>query len=119
MPTLIQKPTVIEVEGNQPMMIQEYVGRVNSATQSVSIARVVSQAGRIEPGKTPEFDEYSLVLMGTLRVESKDGAVDVNSGQAVIVRRGNWVRYSTPDVAEYIAICLPAFAPKMMNRDRD
>ena len=119
MPTLIKKPHVIEVDGNLPMMIQEYVGRVMTGTQGVSIARVLSPAGRVEPGKTPEFDEYAIVLMGTLRVESQDGAVDVRTGQAVIARHGKWIRYSTPEETEYISVCLPAFAPRMVHWDRE
>ena len=119
MPTLIKKPHVIEVEGNLPMMIQEYVGRVMTGTQGVSIARVLSPAGRVEPGKTPEFDEYAVVLTGTLRVESQDGVVDVRTGQAVIARHGKWIRYSTPEETEYISVCLPAFAPKMAHWDRE
>ena len=119
MPTLIKKPHVVEAEGNLSMMVQEYVGRVNSETSAVSIARVLSPEGRIETGKTPEYDEYSLVLMGTLRIESRDRTIDVCAGQAVIVPKGRWVRYSTPEVTEYIAVCLPAFAPRMMCRDME
>jgi mannose-6-phosphate isomerase-like protein (cupin superfamily) len=119
MPTLIKKPQVVEAEGNLSMMVQEYVGRVNSGTSSVSIARVMSPEGRVETGKTPEYDEYSLVLMGTLRIESRDRTFDVCSGQAVIVPKGKWVRYSTPELTEYIAVCLPAFAPRMMRRDME
>lgn len=119
MTKLINRPIVVEAEGNLPMMIEEYVGRVASDTSAVSIARVLSPAGRIESGKTPEFDEYSLVLMGTLRVESQDGVVDVRTGQALIARKGKWVRYSTPELTEYIAVCLPAFTPRLMHRDRE
>ena len=119
MPTLIQKPHVIVVEGDQPLLIEEYVGRVNTRISSVSIARVLSPAGRIESGKTPEFSEYCVVLMGVLRVESKDGVVDVNTGQGIVIEKGSWVRYSTPQEAEYISVCLPAFAPMMMNKDRE
>lgn len=119
MPTLINKPHVVEAEGNLSMMVEEFVGRLNSGTSDVSIARISSPEGRVETGKTPEYDEYSLVLMGTLRVESRDRAVDVCAGQAIIVPRGKWVRYSTPEVTEYIAVCRPAFAPKMMHRDWD
>jgi mannose-6-phosphate isomerase-like protein (cupin superfamily) len=119
MPTLIQKPHVIVAEGNQPLLIEEYVGRVNTLTPSVSIVRVLSPAGRVEIGKTPEYSEYSVVLTGALRVESHEGVVDVGVGQAVMVNKGEWVRYSTPDEAEYISVCLPAFAPKMMNRDME
>ncbi len=117
MPTVIKKPSVIEAGGNLPMLIEEYVGRVNSGTQGVSIARITSPAGRAEPGRTAEYDEYALVLGGTLQVATRDGAVDVCTGQAVIVRRGTWVRYSTPQATEYVAICLPAFTPKMIHRD--
>lgn len=119
MPTLIEKPTVIEAPGNLPMRIEEYVGRFNSGTDAVSIARVLSPAGRVETGKTTAYDEYTVVLSGTLRIESPEGTADVGTGQAVIVRKGRWVRYSTPEEAEYIAVCLPAFAPRMMRRDRE
>jgi ethanolamine utilization protein EutQ (cupin superfamily) len=119
MPTLIKKPNVVEAEGNLSMMVEEYVGRINTGTSDVSIARVSSPEGRVEIGKTPEYEEYSLVLMGTLRVESLERTVDVSAGQAVIVPKGKWVRYSTPEVTEYIAVCHPAFAPKLMNRDRE
>ena len=119
MPTLIRKPNVIMTEGTLPMLIEEYVGRVNTGTPGVSIARVISPAGRVEVGKTPEFDEYTVILMGTLRVESRDGVVEAGTGQTIIVRRGKWVRYSTPEDTEYIAVCLPAFAPRMLNRDRE
>ena len=117
MPTLIQKPHVIIAEGDQPLLIEEYIGRVSSLTPSVSIAKIQSPAGRIETGKTPEFDEYSVVLMGVLTVESRDGVVTAGPGQAVIVQKGKWVRYSTPEITEYISVCLPAFAPRMMNKD--
>ena len=117
MPTLISKPIVVEAEGNLSMMVEEYVGRVSSDTSALSIARVMSPAGRVESGKTPEFDEYSVVLMGTLRVESLDGVVEAHTGQAVIARKGKWVRYSTPELTEYIAVCLPAFTPRLMHRD--
>jgi len=119
MPTLISKPNVVEAEGNLSMMVEEYVGRVNSNTTGVSIARVMSPEGRVESGKTPEYDEYSVVLLGTLRVESRHRTVEVRAGQAVIVPGGTWVRYSTPEVTEYIAVCLPAFTPRLMHRDRD
>lgn len=119
MPTLINRPTVVEAEGNLPMMVEEYVGRVTSDTSAVSVARDLSPAGRVETVKTPEYDEYSVVLMGTLRVETRDGAVDARTGQAVIVRKGKWVRYSTPELSEYIAVCLPAFTPRLMHRGRE
>lgn len=118
MPTLITRPHVIEAGGNLPLLIQEYVGRFNSGDKKVSIARVLSPAGRVETGKTPEFDEYVIVLTGTLRIESQDRTVDVLTGQAGIVRQGKWVRYGTPEETEYITVCLPAFAPGMVNWDR-
>jgi mannose-6-phosphate isomerase-like protein (cupin superfamily) len=119
MPTLIPRPRVIEAAGNQPKLIEEFVGRVNSATTDVSVARMRSPAGWQEPGQTPQFDEYTVVLRGMLRVETRTGVVDVKAGQAVITRRGEWVRYSTPDAegAEYVAICLPAFGPDIVHRD--
>ena len=119
MPTLIAKPTRITAAGNKPKLIDEFVGRVNSDTTSVSIAQMRSPAGWIEPGQKPEFDEYTLVLRGMLRVESTGGTLDVQAGQTVLVRAGEWVRYSTPepDGAEYIAVCLPAFSPEIVHRD--
>ena len=117
MPTLISNPTRIPVPGNK--LIEEYIGRVNSGDAGVSIAHMNSPSGWSEPGQQPEFDEFTLVLRGRLRVESKDSAIEVCAGQAVIARRGEWVRYSTPDPegAEYVAICLPAFAPDTVHRD--
>lgn len=117
MPTLIAAATRIEAAGNKPKIIQEYIGRVNSKTQALSIARMSSPAGWVEPGQTPEFDEYTLVLGGMLRVEHKGGAIDVQAGQAVIAHAGEWIRYSTPNGAEYVAICLPAFSPDTVHRD--
>jgi mannose-6-phosphate isomerase-like protein (cupin superfamily) len=116
---LIPSPTVIEAAGNKPKLIEEFVGRVNSKTEGVSIARMTSPSGWVEPGQTPEFDEYTVVLRGTLRVVTKQGSTDVVAGQAVIAPRGEWVQYSTPGAegAEYIAICLPAFAPNLVHRD--
>ena len=119
MPTLIEKPTVIEAAGNLPKRIEEFIGRVNSGTEAVSIARMKSPAGWVEPGQTPEFDEYTVVLAGVLRVESREGVTEVRAGQAVIARRGEWVRYSTPEGAEYLAVCLPAFSPEIVHRDGD
>ena len=119
MPTLVTKPHVIEADGNLPMLIEEYVGRFNTDTPSVSVARVLSPAGRVEEGKTPEFDEYTLVLMGVLRVESRAGVAEVRTGQALIAKKGEWVRYSTPEEAEYVAVCVPAFAPRMLNKDKE
>ena len=118
MPTLVKSPSVIEAAGNKPKRIEEFVGRVNTRTPAVSVARMKSPQGWVEPGQTPEFDEYTVVLNGTLRVESKDGALDVGAGQAVIAHAGEWVRYSTPDEgAEYVAVCLPAFSPDTVHRD--
>jgi mannose-6-phosphate isomerase-like protein (cupin superfamily) len=119
MPTLIPKPTRVEAAGNKPKLIDEFVGRVNTGDAQVSIARMRSPGGWVEPGQAPEFDEFTLVLAGSLRVEHRDGVIDVAAGQAVAVRRGEWVRYSTPDPAgaEYIAICLPAFSLDTVHRD--
>lgn len=119
MPTLIDSPTTIEAAGNKPKIIQEYVGRVNSDTAEVSVAHMRSPSGWVEPAQTPQFDEYTLVLEGTLRVEFEGGEMEVAAGQAVVARRGEWVRYSTPGDkgAEYIAVCLPAFSPATVNRE--
>jgi len=119
MPTHIQAPTTITAAGNKPKIILEYIGRVNSKTDALSMAHMKSPQGWLEPGQTPEFDEYTLVLKGMLRVTSRDGVIDVQAGQAVITQKGEWVQYSTPegDGAEYIAICLPAFAPDTVHRD--
>ena len=119
MPTLIAKPTRVEAAGNKPKLIDEYVGRINSATSAASIAHMRSPGGWQEPGQAPEFEEFTVVLRGTLRVEHRGGSIDVHAGQAVIAHRGEWVRYSTPseDGAEYIAVCLPAFALDTVHRD--
>ena len=119
MATKIESPIVIEACGNKPKVIEEFVGRVNSGTGAVSVARMKSPSGWIEPGQKPEFDEYTIVLRGSLRVQSTDSTIDVGAGQAVSVRAGEWVRYSTPspDGAEYIAVCIPAFSPDTVNRD--
>ena len=119
MPTLIKAPTVIESAGNMPKKIEEYIGRVNSGNSQLSIARMVSPSGWSEPKQQPDFDEYTLVLRGMIRVESEKGIIDVNAGQAVIAHRGEWVRYSTPgpEGAEYVAVCLPAFSPDTVHRD--
>lgn len=116
---LISAPTVIEAAGNKPKLIEEFIGRVNSKTEGVSIARMTSPSGWVEPGQTPEFDEYTIVLRGTLRVVTKQGSADIIAGQAVIAPRGEWVQYSTPgsEGAEYIAVCLPAFSPQLVHRD--
>src|SRR5271165_2262481 len=119
MPTLIRSPTRIEAAGNIPKLIDEYIGRVNSKEERLSVAHMRSPGGWIEPGQQPEFDEFTIVLRGLLRVEHHDGVLDVRAGQAVIAHRGEWVRYSTPepDGAEYVAVCLPAFAPATVHRD--
>jgi len=115
--TLLPTPTVIASAGNKPKRIEEFVGRVNSATPAVSVARMTSPAGWVEPGQTPAFDEYTVVLKGTLHVETKTGAFDIRAGQAVHTPKGEWVRYSTPEGAEYIAVCTPAFSPDTVYRD--
>jgi mannose-6-phosphate isomerase-like protein (cupin superfamily) len=119
MATLIAKPSVIQAAGNKPKQIEEFIGHVNSSTSAVSIARMNSPPGWVEPGQTPEFDEYSVVLRGTLRVATREEAFDVAAGQAVVAPAGQWVQYSTPgaDGAEYIAVCLPAFSPQAVHRD--
>ena len=117
MPTLIASPKRIAAAGNVPKLIDEYVGRANSATTEISIARMQSPPGWEEPGQRPEFDEYTIVLEGTVRVEHEGGVMEVKTGQAVLTRRGEWVRYSTPQGAQYIAVCLPAFSPNTVHRD--
>lgn len=119
MPTLIDTPTRIEAAGTKPKLIDEYIGRVNSRNEHISVAHMRSPAGWEEPGQTPDFEEMTVVLKGLLRVEYRGGHIDVNAGQAVVTHRGEWVRYSTPsaDGAEYIAICLPAFSPATVHRD--
>jgi mannose-6-phosphate isomerase-like protein (cupin superfamily) len=119
MPTLITSPTIIEAAGNKPKIIREFIGRVNSSNENISIAKMTSPEGWEEPGQTPEFDEYTLVLKGMLRVKTKDQTFDIIAGQAIITYSGEWIRYSTPNPegAEYIAICLPAFSPETVHRD--
>jgi ethanolamine utilization protein EutQ len=119
MPTLIAQPTRIQSAGNKPKLIDEYIGRVNSKTAAASVAHMRSPSGWLEPGQTPEFDEFTIVLKGMLRVEHKGGSLDVHAGQAVVAHAGEWVRYSTPqeEGAEYIAVCLPAFSMETVNRD--
>jgi ethanolamine utilization protein EutQ (cupin superfamily) len=124
-PVLIQKPSRVAASGTKPKLVDEYVGRVNSDTQALSVAHMRSPAGWVEPGQTPDFDEYTLVLNGMLRVEYQDGdavsGIDVHAGQAVITARGQWIRYSTPDAAgaEYVAICVPAFTMDTVHRDAE
>ena len=119
MPTLIQQPTLITAAGNKPKRIEEFVGRVNSGETRVSIARMHSPSGWVEPGQTPTFDEFTVVLSGMLRVAHHAGTLDVYAGQAIVTHAGEWVQYSTPGPhgAEYIAICLPAFSPDTVHRD--
>jgi mannose-6-phosphate isomerase-like protein (cupin superfamily) len=119
MPPHIHAPKIIQAAGNKPKQIEEFIGRMNSGTAAVSIARMTSPAGWLEPGQTPEFDEYTIVLRGMLRVATSQGSIDVAAGQAVIVKAGEWVQYSTPgsEGAEYIAVCLPAFSPDIVHRD--
>jgi len=119
MPTLIPAPTLIEAAGNKPKRIEEYIGRVNTGDPDVSVAKMTSPGGWIEPGQRPRFREITLVLKGELAVEHEDGILTVAAGQAVVTEPGEWVRYSTPhpDGAEYVAICLPAFSPETVCRD--
>lgn len=119
MAVLIEKPAVVQSAGNKPKRIEEFVGRVNSGTADVSIARMKSPSGWVEPGQRPEFDEYTLVLKGALRVKLEDREIEVAAGQAVLVSKGEWVQYSTPhpEGAEYVAVCLPAFSPGTVHRD--
>jgi mannose-6-phosphate isomerase-like protein (cupin superfamily) len=119
MPTKLNKPSIIKAAGNKPKIIEEFFGRVNSATGALSIARMTSPSGWVEPGQTPEFDEYTVVLRGMLKVTSKSETLEVNAGEAVMTHKGEWVQYSTPgpDGAEYIAVCLPAFSMETVHRD--
>lgn len=119
MPRLIESPKIIEAAGNKPKTIEEYAGRVNTGHTSVSVARMVSPEGWVEPGQRPEFEEITVVLRGLLRVEFEGGCLEVRQGQAVVASPGEWVRYSSPEPggAEYVAVCLPAFAPDTVHRD--
>lgn len=119
--TLIQAPSIVRAAGNKPKVIEEFIGRVSSKTTAASIARMRSPGGWSEPGQTPEFDEYTIVFKGHLRVKTKAGAIDVKAGQAVIVPRGEWVQYSTPapEGAEYVAVCMPAFGPEIVHREAE
>jgi hypothetical protein len=118
-PRIIERPSRVEAAGTKPKLIDEFVGRVNTGEERLSVARMQSPEGWLEPGQRPEFDEYTLVIDGCLRVEHEAGAADVRAGQAVLVRAGEWVRYSTPESggAHYVAICLPAFSPDTVHRD--
>ena len=116
-PRLIAAPTRVTSVGNKPKLIDEFVGRVNSGTTEASVAHMHSPAGWEEPGQTPEFEEYTVVLKGVLRVTYRGGRLDVAAGQAVMAPAREWVQYSTPDGAEYLAVCLPAFSPDTVHRD--
>jgi mannose-6-phosphate isomerase-like protein (cupin superfamily) len=115
----IAKPSIVHSVGNKPKIIEEYIGRVNSGTEALSIARMKSPGGWIEPGQKPEFSEYTVVLQGMLRVATKEKTIDIHAGEAVIVTAGEWVQYSTPgpEGAEYVAVCSPAFSPDTVYRD--
>ena len=119
MAKLIHKPTVIEAAGNKPKIIEEFIGRVNSDTTEVSIAKMKSPNGWVEPGQTPEFNEYTLVLKGVLSVKTREKEFEVEAGNAIIIEKGEWVQYSSPhpEGAEYIAVCQPAFSPDTVHRD--
>jgi mannose-6-phosphate isomerase-like protein (cupin superfamily) len=119
MPRLIERPTIVQAAGNKPKQIQEFAGRVNSGHASVSVARMVSPAGWVEPGQRPELEEITVVLRGMVRVEHDGGVLDVRAGQAVVALPGEWIRYSSPEPegAEYLAVCLPAFSPQTVHRD--
>ena len=121
MPHLIAAPTIIQSAGNKPKRIEEFAGRVNSGHAAVSVAKMTSPDGWIEPGQRPDFEEITVVLRGMIRVEHEGGVMDVRAGQAVVTRPGEWIRYSTPEPggAEYIAVCLPAFSPETVHRDGD
>ena len=118
-PILIARPSRVTAVGNKPKLIDEYVGRVNSGTATASVARMQSPSGWQEPGQRPDFDEFTVVVKGMLQVEYEGGSLEVRAGQAVVVNKGEWVRYSTPEPegAEYFAICVPAFSPDTVHRD--
>ena len=119
MPIVIKSPTIIEAAGNKPKIIEEYFGRINSKTETVSIAKMTSPQGWIEPGQRPEFDEYTVVLKGILQVKTEKEIIDVKAGSAILTKKGEWIKYSTPyeGSVEYIAVCLPAFSPETVKRD--
>lgn len=117
----IKNPTTIKAHGTKPKFIEEFIGRMNTGTESISIARMKSPAGWIESGQTPEFDEHTVVLQGLLRVKTRNETIDVNAGESIVVGKGEWVQYSTPAElgAEYIAVCIPAFSPEAVHRDEE
>jgi mannose-6-phosphate isomerase-like protein (cupin superfamily) len=119
MPKFIEAPSIIKAAGNKPKIIEEYFGRVNTQTEDISIARMKSPEGWVEPGQTPEFEEFTLVVRGTLNVKTKEGDISLKEGQAVLIKGGEWVQYSSPEPggAEYISVCLPAFSPISVHRD--
>ena len=119
MPVIIKAPTIIESAGNKPKVIEEYFGRVNSKTATLSIAKMTSPQGWVEPGQRPQFDEYTVVLKGTLQVKTENEVIDVSAGPAILTKKGEWIQYSTPydGTVEYIAVCLPAFSPDTVKRD--
>ncbi len=119
MPQFIERPVIVEAAGNKPKQIEEFVGRVNTGDDAISIARMVSPGGWVEPAQTPDFREMTVVLKGTLQVETREGMFEVKTGQGIILEPGEWVRYSTPGAegAEYIAVCTPAFSPDTVHRD--
>ena len=117
MPELIPAPAVVEASGTKPKRIEEFVGRVRTGTAEVSVARMQSPPGWVEPGQTPEFDEITVVLKGRVQVAHRGGVLEALAGQAVLTRKGEWVQYSTPEGAEYVAVCLPAFSPATVHRD--
>ncbi len=118
-PKVFKSPSIVKAAGNRPKIIEEFIGKVNSENDDVSIARMRSPAGWEEPGQTPDFAEYTLVLSGTVRVNTKQGTVDISAGEAVMVEAGEWVRYSTPATtgAEYVSVCIPAFSAATVHRD--
>ena len=119
MPRFIKAPSIIKAAGNKPKIIEEYVGRVNTQTDDISIARMKSPEGWVEPGQTPEFEEFTIVIRGTLNVKTKESDISLKEGQAVLIKGGEWVQYSSPEPggAEYISVCLPAFSPDLVHRD--
>jgi len=119
MPDIINSPTIITAAGNKPKQIEEFIGLVNSNNKDVSIAKMTSPGGWIEPGQTPEFDEYTIVLKGMIKVETRNESFEIHTGQAIVTKKGEWVRYSTPDEngAEYVSICVPAFSMNIVHRD--